>query len=61
MRLILSILAGLALLAGTVHARARGMRIPYNRIDALLGAAVSDDEFLQYLLQEELKTKAQDE
>ncbi len=59
MRLILSILAGLVLLAGTVHARS--MRIPLNRIDALLEAAVSDDEFLQYLLQEELKTKAENE
>ncbi len=57
MHLALSILAGLVLLAGTMHAR--GMRIPLNRIDALLEAAVSDDEFLQYLLQQELKIQAE--
>ena len=49
MRLLLSILAGLLILAGSM----RGMRIPLRNID--VEAAESDviDDFLQYLLQQE--------
>ena len=57
MRLVLSILAGLALLAATVQ----GWKLPLDRIDAQLEEAVAEDEFLHYLLQEELKTKAENE
>lgn len=57
MRLALSILAGLVLLAATVQ----GRYLPLNRIDALLEEAVAEDEFLQSLLQEELQAKPEDE
>ena len=57
MHLALSILAGLALLAATVQ----GRNLPLDRIDALLEEAVAEDEFLRYLLEEELKTKAVEE
>ena len=54
MRLILTILAGLVILAGSVQ----GMRIPFRNIDDLLEVAAYDDDFLQYLLQQESKTAA---
>ena len=55
MYLIFSVLAGLVLLTGTTQ----GMRIPYNNMDTLLEADVSDDNYLRYLLrQEEQKTES---
>lgn len=50
MRLILSILAGLLIVTGSV----RGMRIPFNEyIEALSEGAVSEEELLQYLQQQD--------
>ena len=50
MRLILSILAGLLILTGSV----RGMRLPFNEyIDVLLEGTASVKELLQYLQQQD--------
>lgn len=54
MRLILTVLAGLVILAGTVQ----GMRIPFRNLDDMLEAAAYDEDFLQYLLQQESETEA---
>ena len=57
MRLALSILAGLALLSTTVQ----GWNLPLDRIDALLEEAKAEEEYLRYLQEEELHTKAVEE
>ena len=57
MRLALSILAGLALLSATVQ----GWNLQPDRNDARLEEAKAEDEFLRYLVEEELHTKAVEE